>query len=53
MITNNIRYKELPDNVTPEKLLALQKEQLSSIETIQRQIEASIQKAQRAIAENL
>ncbi len=53
MITNNISYKPLPADVTPEELLKIQEEQLKSITTIHQQIEASIQKAEEAIAENL
>ncbi len=53
LIRSNIQFKEIPANMTPEEIQSIQEEQLNRITTIQQQIEASIENANRVLAENL
>lgn len=53
LIRSNIKFKEVPANTSPQEILSMQEEQLNRITTIQQQIKASIENANRILAENL
>jgi hypothetical protein len=52
MLRNEITYKELPPDISPEELLALQEEQLAEIQKIHQQIQDAVERTITLIAEN-
>lgn len=52
MLRNQITYKELPPDITPNELMALQQEQLAEIQKIHQQVQDAIENTITTIAEN-